>query len=125
MQEKLDLSGADIRIKLLMRKLGINTVAEFLALTEDQLLFFKNIGVKTVANILRLQAQHGKDITPPQLTAIDEVIEINTRYNNRLIAVAITANDLIERTKQSDRWHFIVPKKRVNALRKSLEALRK
>ena len=125
MQDKIDLSGVDIRIKFLMRKLEINTVAEFLALTEEQLLFFKNIGAKTVAKIQRLQAQHGKDITPKPLTAIDEVIDINMRYNNRLIAVALAANDLIERTKQSDRWHFIVPKKRINALRKSLEALRK
>ena len=126
MREKLDLSGCDVRVGGVLRRLGVDTVEKLLSLDEEKLAQLKNCGAGTIAKILRFQAEHGKDITPakPQET-IDSVAENGRIYMNKLIAVAIVANDLIEKADLCDRYYFRVSKRRVGALKRSLEALRK
>ena len=46
-------------------------------------------------------------------------------YMNRLIVVAMAANELIGGAKKSGRYYFRVTKQRLDTLRQALDALRK
>ena len=69
--------------------------------------------------------------TPPyrikSREAIDEAVENSRIYMNRLIAVAIAANEVIAGAKKvkHNRYYFRVAAKRFNVLRRSLETLGK
>jgi len=104
------------------------TVEQLLSLTETELLTTENCGPKTTARILQLQAEYGKDITPPKpRQAIGKVVANTTMCINRLSAVVLAANELIDEAKKDEhnRYYFRVTTKRINVLKRSLEALGK
>ncbi|MBN2457047.1 MAG: hypothetical protein JXB29_11030 [Sedimentisphaerales bacterium] len=75
-----------------------------------------------------MQADYGKDIeTAKPRQNIDEVLADSIRHTNRLIAVALAANDIIDcaQKDKQDRYYFRVPTKRFNAIRRTLKALAK
>ena len=125
---KLDLSEVDVRARCVLRKLGVETTEKFLSLTKAELLALKNCGPKTTAKILELQARHGKDLTPQKAQeTIDEAVQSSRTYVNRLIAVAIAANEVIAGAEKvrHNRYYFRVTTKRFNVLRRTLETLGK
>ena len=126
---KLDLSEVDVRVRCVLRKLGVDTVGKLLAVTAEELSALKNCGDKTIAKIMMLQKAYGKQhpIVKKQQETIDEVTESIRIYMNRLIAVAIAANEVIvgaEKVKHN-RYYFCATTKRFNVLRRSLETLGK
>ncbi|MFH1616152.1 MAG: hypothetical protein ABIG61_13835 [Planctomycetota bacterium] len=56
---------------------------------------------------------------------IDKAVESSKTYMNRLIVVAMAANELVEGAKKSERYYIKVTKQRFNVLRQALEMLRK
>lgn len=114
--QAFDLLELDVRLRRLLRKLEVDTAEKLLSLTEAELSAIKNCGAKTIAKIMLLQ----KDCRKEQ-----ETIGNGRRYMNRLIIVATAGNKLIEGAEKSGRYHFRVSRQRLNALRQSLEALRK
>ena len=57
---------------------------------------------------------------------IDKAVESSRTYMNRLIAVAIVANEVVDgaRKDKHNRYYCRVTTKRLNALQRALEALR-
>ena len=124
--QTLDLSRLNVRAKNVLRRLGIDTVEKLLMVTERDMSAIKNCGSKTIAKILMLQKEYGKEesIVETQSMAIDRAIESSMAYMNRLIVVAMAANKVIEGAVKDDRYYFRVTKQRVNTLKRVLEALR-
>ena len=124
--QTLDLSRLNVRAKNVLRRLGIDTVEKLLMVTERDMSAIKNCGSKTIAKILMLQKEYGKEesIVETQSMAIDRAIESSMAYMNRLIVVAMAANEVIEGAVKDDRYYFRVTKQRVNTLKRVLEALR-
>ena len=58
--EKLDLSGVGGRARCVLKKLGVETAGELLAVREEELLALKYCGDKTAAEIVMLQMKYGK-----------------------------------------------------------------
>jgi len=81
---------------------------------------------KTTAKIMMLQAEHGKDLTSQnKQETIDKAVAGGWAYMNRLIAVAIAANSVVECAENQSRYYLRVSRQRFNTLRRALEALRK
>ena len=122
------MSDVDVRVRCVLRRLGINTIEKLLVVTAEELSALKNCGAKTTAKILELQARHGKDVASQKAhETIDEAVQSSRTYVNRLIAVAIAANEVIAGAEKSrhSRYYFCVTTKRLNVLRRSLETLGK
>jgi len=49
----------------------------------------------------------------------------NSSYFNKLFVVAMAANKVIEGAEKIDRYKVLVNRRRINTLRRALEALRK
>ena len=113
-------------VRGVLGKMRVETVGRLLILTEAELLAMKNCGPKTTAMILRLQAEYGKDVrlVRPR-KAIDEVLADSRKYADGLIAVVLVANEVVDEAKRDggNRYYFRVTTKRLNMLRRSLEAL--
>jgi len=118
----IDLSDVDVRVRCVLRKLRVDTVEKLLAVTAEELSALKNCGDKTIVRIMTLQAKH-KQKEKWLTQSCDEKSRI---YMNRLIAVAIAANEVIAGAEKSrhSRYYFRVPVKRFNVLRRSLETLK-
>lgn len=126
--ELLDLSGVHIRVRGLLRWMQVETVGQLLELSEQKLLSTKHCGPKTVARILQLQAEYGKDITPAKPREnINEVLGESIRNTARLVAVARAANEVVDGAKKDrhNRYYFRVTTKRFNMLIRAVEALGK
>ena len=123
--EKLDLSKVDVRVRGVLRKMGVVTVKQLLGLDEEDFLALKNCGPKTTAKIMMLQAKYGKDLTSPnEQSAIDKAVAGGI-VMGRLIVVVIAANAVVEGAKKQSRYYLRVSKRRFNGLRRALEALEK
>ena len=59
----LDLSSVGGRVRGVLRKLGVGTVGELLAVSEGDILALKNCGERTVAEVVMLQMRYGKKKT--------------------------------------------------------------
>lgn len=73
-----------------------------------------------------MQADYGRKITPQkQKEAIDKAVESSRIYMNRLIVVALAANQVAKSAKKDNhnRYYFRVTTKRFNTLRRTLKAL--
>ena len=124
--EELDLSKVNVRVRGVLRKMRVVTVEQLLGLDEGDFLALKNCGPKTTAKIMMLQAEYGKDITSQnEQETIDEAGAGGIVYMGRLIGVVIAANAVVEGAKKQNRYYLRVSKRRFNALRQALEALRK
>ena len=122
--QRLDLSGCDALVRNVLRWLRVDTVEKLLELEEGKLLAIRNCGPKTIAKILQLQAEYGKDVTETNPRE-DTVFADSRRYVNGLIAVAIVANEVVEGAKRDGRYYCRVTTKRLNMLQRALEALRR
>jgi len=126
---KLDLSGVDVRVRCVLRKLGVETIEKLLSLTQAKLLTLKNCGSKTAAKIMRLQEEYGKEpsFIKDQQETMDKVLGRSRAYMNRLIVVAIAANEVVksEQKNKNNRYYFHVTTKCFNVLMRALEALKK
>ena len=72
------------------------------------------------------EKEHGKELAPQkERETIDKAAESSRIYMNRLIVVAIAANELVEAAKKSDRYYIRVTRQRFNTLKLALEALGK
>ena len=106
----------------------VETVEKLLELNERDFMTLKNCGPTTTARILQLQAEYGKDLAPQQeQETIDGAVESGRTYMNRLIVVAIAANEVVKSAQKDkhNRYYFRVTTKCFNVLRRALEALRK
>lgn len=93
---------------------------------EDEFLSARNCGPKITAKILQLQAEYGKDIRQKKpREAIGGVLQNNWRWLNKLIAVALVANDVVDAACRDvqNRYYVRITTKRFNMLKRSLEAL--
>ena len=116
----------DVRVRCVLRRLGVDTIEQLLSLTEAELLTQKNCGPKTTGRILGMQAEYGKDRSPQKAQGtIDKAVESSRTYMNRLIGVAIDANELIGGAKKSGRYYVQVTRQQFNSLKLALEMLRK
>ena len=126
--EMLDLSKLNVRARIVLRRLGVDTVEKLLSVTENELSAIKGCGAKTVAKIVRLQEEYGKEpsIAKGQQETLDITIKNGREFISRLIVVAIVAKELIEGAKKDkhNRYYFRVTTKRFNMLTEALEALR-
>jgi len=124
---KLELSRCDVRVRCVLRRLGVDTAEKLLSLTEAELSGLKNCGAKTIAKIMRLQEDYGKEASfaKEEQETVDRAAENGLMYMNRLVIVAIAANGVIEGAEKSGSYYFRVSRQRFNALKESLEALRK
>ena len=123
---RIDLSRVNVRVRCVLRRMNVRSVEGLLDLREGELLSMQNCGAKTTAGILRLQAEYGKDITSVNLVeGINEVLEGGRGYMNRLIAVALAANDVVVNAKRDagNRYYYRVTTKRFNVVKEALEAL--
>ena len=124
--QMLDLSRCNTLVRNVLRRLGVETIEKLLTLREEDLLTVKNCGAKTTAKVLELQAEYGKDIAPQKgQEAIDKALDSGRGYMNRLIIVAIAANEVIEGAKEGGRYYFRVTRQRFNTLKGTLKALKK
>ena len=106
-------------------RLAVETVEKLLAVARQDILSLKNCGDKTTAKIMMLQKEYGKDIRPQkEQETIDSAVKSGRSYMNRLIVVAMAANEMIEGAVKDDRYYFRVTKQRFNALKLVLKALR-
>ena len=62
--QMLDLSKLDVRVRCVLRRLKVETVEKLLGLNERKLSSIKNCGAKTIANIIKLQKEYGKELAP-------------------------------------------------------------
>ncbi len=125
--EMLDLSRLDIRVRTILRRMGVETIGQLLELNERDFMALKDCGAKTAAKILQLQAEYGKDLTPQKdRETIDKAVESSRGYMNRLIVVAIAANEVVKSGQRckNNRYYFRVTTKYFNVLKRALEALR-
>ena len=127
MRDKLDLSGCNVRVRGVLRRLDIDTVEKLLALDEAELSVLKNCGAKTIAKILQLQIDYGKEplVAEEQRQIIDGIKKSGLVYVNKLIVVAMAANALTEETEEIGHYYYSVSTQRFNTLRRTLKALRK
>ena len=125
--EFLDLSSLDIRVRNVLRRLGVDTVEKLLALTEAELSVLKNCGRRTIAKIKMLQQEYGKQLpsVKDKQHEVYKALDNSRGYFNGLIAVVIAANDLIQSTDKSSRYYIPVSKRRFNTLSRFLQELRK
>jgi len=125
--DNLDLSKLDVRVRCMLRKLGAETIEKLLALTEQDISALKNCGSKTIAKIMTLQKEYGKQppVVKQQHETIERAAENDRMYMNRLIIVAFAANELVEAAEKADRYYARVSRQRLNIFKGALEALRK
>ena len=64
------------------------------------------------------------EIIKEQQETIDKATKNSRMYMNRLIVVALFANQLVKAAVEDDRYYFRVSKQRVNTLKEALKALR-
>ena len=83
----------------------------------------KNCGSGTMAKIVTLQKEYGKELSI--VKEQQETIESHRAYISRLIVVAMAANEVVKGAKKGDRYYLRVTKQRFNALRLALEMFRK
>ena len=125
--EVLDLSKVDVRVRGVLSKMNIQTVDQLLELNERDFSRLRNCGAKTVAKIVRLQEKYGKEAAfiKDRRQTVDKAVARSRGYVNRLIIVAMAANDVINGAEKESQYHFRVIAKRLNALRRALDAFRK
>lgn len=117
----------DTRVRSLLRKMNIKTVEELLGLDEVEIRGMQNCGPKTAAKVLELQAKYGKVVAlPNRAAARNNVLAESRSYFDRLIEVALAANELIAGAKKDEhsRYYFCVTTKRFNTLKKAVEMLK-
>jgi len=123
--QRLDLSKQDVRVRCVLRRLSVDTAEKLLELKERDLLAMKNCGAKTVAKILQLQAEYGKEAARQKgLEAFTTAFNDSGGYMAKLFVVAIAAHELIEGAKKDGRYYFRVSRQRLNMLKETLEILK-
>ncbi len=126
--QPLDLSELDCRIRTVFKKMRIITVGDLLEIDELELRAWPNIGPVTLAKVLQLQAEHGKDLSEAAThETISQALANSRIYTNRLITVALASKDIITYATRDlkDRYYYRITTKRFNILKKTLNALRK
>ena len=121
----LDLSGADVRVRTVLRKLGVDSVEKLLAVNVVHLGALRNIGDVTIRRILLLQKKYGKELSiagAEEFAAESEEI-YGMEYFAKLLGVIMAAQKVTDSVKEAGRYNVTVSKRRMNSLKKAQRQL--